>query len=170
MLVTVILALSCCQFTSAQEAFSGHRLAEAGVYQKAKTQFDGVLSEELVSYLKVNDNETLTLPVMSTGVVGERLDFTISMWLKVEEPSEISTGLQYIFAFNDSVACFYTISSSIMCDSVNRARLEVSPGSVQPGKWFNMFLSVSAEGPAYLLLRDNTRVIAIDEVADFPFV
>lgn len=44
--------------------------------------FDGVLQEELVGYLKMTQNDTLLLPVLSTGKVDTPLNFTIALWFK----------------------------------------------------------------------------------------
>jgi hypothetical protein len=46
--------------------------------------YDGVLQSELVGFLKFGSNDTLLLPVLSTGVVDKPLNFTISIWIKIE--------------------------------------------------------------------------------------
>jgi hypothetical protein len=42
---------------------------EMGVYEKAKTQFDGVTHENQVTYLILKPDQGVEVPVMSTGKV-----------------------------------------------------------------------------------------------------
>ena len=55
-----------------------------GRYEKAATNFDGVLEEEVVTYLHLESNEGVVLPVMSTGTFNEPVDFTVMMWIKID--------------------------------------------------------------------------------------
>lgn len=57
-------------------------LAALGKYSKAETMFDGVLEQELVGYLKMTNNDTLLLPVLSTGKTNKPLNMTVSLWFK----------------------------------------------------------------------------------------
>ena len=70
-------------------------------FVKAKTQFDGITSEEWVSYIKLNSSQSLVLEVLTTAQVGTNLNFTVSCLIK---PDPIMTqansgGLQYLFGF-----------------------------------------------------------------------
>ena len=75
-----------------------------------------------------------------------------------------------MYAFENSVSCFFTISQSLMCDTANRAKLEVISDQIVAGKWIHMVLSIQSSGSAYLLLHDNSKVIAVDEVTDFALI
>ena len=94
-----------------------------GRYQKAVTQFDGVLKEEVVTYLKLNKDQGVQLPVMSTGIYNKGLDFTIMLWFKVTKGSIDQNELMYLFNFEGSVSCYFTKSRTLMCDSSNRQKL-----------------------------------------------
>ena len=75
-------------------------LAELGSYTRAATNYDGVLSQELVGYLKFGSNDTLLLPVLSTGLIDTPLNFTISLWIKIDNFTGTSVDdYQTIFAF-----------------------------------------------------------------------
>lgn len=55
---------------------------ELGVYNKTRTQFDGVTSEEKVNYLRMNRETGVKIPVMTTGETGNSTDFTVMLWFK----------------------------------------------------------------------------------------
>ena len=79
-------------------------------FEKAKTQFDGITSENQVTYLKLQTNQGVELPVLSTGITDEYIDFTVMLWFKIDDDeSEISgSEIMYLFQFPDSVACYIT--------------------------------------------------------------
>ena len=79
-------------------------------FEKAKTQFDGITSENQVTYLKLKTNQGVSLPVLSTGITDEYIDFTIMLWFKIdeEESQESDAEIMYLFQFPDSVACYIT--------------------------------------------------------------
>jgi hypothetical protein len=59
-----------------------------------------VLPDELVGYLKMENNSTLLLPVLSTGIIDKPLNFSVSMWIKVQEfVGTTVDDYQVIFAF-----------------------------------------------------------------------
>jgi len=71
----------------------------------------------------------------------------------------------YLFSFENSVACFFTNTRSIMCDSTERAKLQISSPQLVPGKWLHLTFSSSAYGGAYIQLADNNRVLGYDQVS-----
>jgi hypothetical protein len=60
---------------------------EVGLYNKAVTQFDGILQEDVVTYLKLTPETSVVLPFTPIAVQDEEIpiDFTVQMWLKVAE-------------------------------------------------------------------------------------
>ena len=58
----------------------------------------------------------------------------------------------YLFSFEDSAACFFTDSLTLMCDSWDRRKLQVSANTIVPGVWYHLTLSSSAEGESFLLI------------------
>ena len=104
-------------------------------YDKSRTQFDGVTHELEVSYLNLNVDQGVEIPVMSTGVSGENIDFTVMMWFKIDkdfltgakapegEQGGVPPQIMYLFQFEDSVACFFTDTLTLMCDSWDRRKL-----------------------------------------------
>ena len=96
---------------------------EMGVYEKAKTQFDGVTHENQVTYLVLNTTQGVEIPVLSTGKVNKNLEFTVMLWFKIDKSfGEQESEIMYLFSFEDSVACFLT-KNSLMCDSWDRRKL-----------------------------------------------
>ena len=53
-------------------------------YPKPKTQFDGVTSEMQVTYLQLNRQHGVEIPVLSTGTRNENTDFTVMLWFKID--------------------------------------------------------------------------------------
>ena len=53
-------------------------------YPKSKTQFDGVTSEMQVTYLQLNRQHGVEIPVLSTGTRNENTDFTVMLWFKID--------------------------------------------------------------------------------------
>jgi len=49
-----------------------------------------------------------------------------------------------------------------MCDTQNRAKLEVFYDSLAANKWFHLVLSSKANGKAYLMIHDSLKVLDID--------
>ena len=94
-------------------------------YSKVRTQFDGVETNELVSYLKMDHFETLYLPVLSTGKVDTPLNFTVSMWLKITDLTVDPTEIHYLFSLEDSARCYISLRRSLICDTSNRDQLEI---------------------------------------------
>lgn len=99
-------------------------------YAKSKTQFDGVTNEMQVTYLTLNPDQGVELPILSTGVKDENIDFTVMMWFKIDEafytksaPGGEAPQIMYLFSFEDSVACFLTDTLTLMCDSWDRRKL-----------------------------------------------
>lgn len=106
-------------------------------FDKAKTQFDGVTSEMQVTYLKLNNDQGVEIPILSTGKKNTNLDFTVMFYFKIDKDifsrtvSEGGDGarsngppqIMYLFSFEDSVACFLTDTLTLMCDSWDRKKL-----------------------------------------------
>jgi len=62
--------------------------------------YDGVLQQELVGFLKMTNNDTLLLPVLSTGTVDTPLNFSVSVWFKsFGYEGTTADDYQVIFAF-----------------------------------------------------------------------
>lgn len=168
-LSAICLLSLCLRSTLAQEESAVQPLAEMGSYLKSRTQFDGVDSLQSISYLRLAEDQSLELPIMSTGLVNEPLDFTIMLWLKLAETQ--SDSLQFLFALEGSVTCFATQRGTIMCDTYNRQKLEVASDQIGAGKWIHLVLSTKAEtNEAYLMIHDNTKVLSADHVTGFPLI
>ena len=144
---------------------------EMGIYEKSKTQFDGVTHENRVTYLKLQPDQGVEIPVLSTGKVNQNLDFSIMLWFKVDESyADSEAEIMYLFSFEDSVACFVTKNLSLMCDSYDRKKLQIISDELIPGKWFHLTLSCkTGEGQSFLLLQDHAHQIEIAETTSFGF-
>ena len=101
-------------------------------YDKSRTQFDGVTHELQVTYLKLNVENGVEIPIMSTGVTDVNIDFTVMMWFKIDKNFFTKSGpngqrpqIMYLFSFEDSVACFFTDTLTLMCDSWDRRKLQI---------------------------------------------
>lgn len=103
---------------------------------------------------------------MSTGKINENLDLTTMIWFKIGE-SAPDAELMYLFSFENSVACFFTNTRSIMCDSTERSKLQISSEYLVAGKWLHLTFSSKTNGFAYIQLADNNRVLGYDETDDF---
>ncbi len=76
---------------------------------------------------------------MSTGKKNTNIDFTVMLYFKIdkdilnrsvsEENQQGGVGqegapqIMYLFSFEDSVACFFTDTLTLMCDSWDRKKL-----------------------------------------------
>lgn len=136
-----------------------------GIYEKARTQFDGVTFEESVTYLQLQSTQGVSIPVMTTGTHNEAIDFTVMLWFKLAEDER--TDIMYLFSFENSIACYFTLSNSVMCDSPNRQKLQVLADEVVPGHWIHLTFSARSDGFAYLQLSDQTDVVGYDETSKF---
>ena len=60
------------------------------MYNKTKTQFDGVTHDQKVNYLKMTRDTGVQIPVMTTGLggTGTSTDFTIMLWFKFNLPED----------------------------------------------------------------------------------
>ena len=72
----------------------------------------------------------MEIPVLSTGVINENIDFTVMMWFKIDKdfytksvPGGVPPQIMYLFSFEESAACFFTDTLTLMCDSSNRRKL-----------------------------------------------
>ena len=88
-----------------------------------------------VTYLKLNNDQGVEIPILSTGKKNTNLDFMF--YFKIDKDifsrsvSEGGDGAQsngppqimYLFSFEDSVACFLTDTLTLMCDSWDRKKL-----------------------------------------------
>ena len=145
-------------------------------FDKAKTQFDGVTSEMQVTYLKLNNDQGIEIPILSTGKKNENIDFTVMFYFKIDKEifsrSSVSEGddgqsngppqIMYLFSFEDSVACFLTDTLTLMCDSWDRKKLQIPAGHITPGIWHHLTLSSSADGDSYLLVQNSQQVVGED--------
>ena len=75
-------------------------------------------------------DEGVELPIMSAGVKDENIDFSVMMWFKIDKdfytrsvPGGKPPQIMYLFSFEDSVACFFTDTLTLMCDSWDRRKL-----------------------------------------------
>lgn len=145
-------------------------LAPMGIYTRAETMFDGVLEQELVGFLKMNNNDTLLLPVLSTGKVDTPLNFSISLWFKAYDyVGTTADDYQIIFAFQNSVRCYITSKERVMCDSASRAVLEVVSPVITSGQWINLLLACREDGSSTLVLHTDERFVGEDHITNFPF-
>jgi len=112
------------------------------------------------------------IPVLSTGVTDRNTDVTIMMWFKVDKELMMASErpqIMYLFSFEDSVACFFTETLSLMCDSWDRRKLQIPANLISPGIWYHLTLSSSADGSSFLMLQDSHRVVRLDETTKFGF-
>ena len=61
-------------------------------YDKSRTQFDGVTHEVQVTYLKLDVENGVEIPIMSTGVTDVNIDFTVMMWFKIDKDFFTKSG------------------------------------------------------------------------------
>ena len=129
-----------------------------------------------VSYLNLMPDHGLELPVMSTGITESNIDFTIMLWFKINQdfftksaPGGAPPENMYLFSFEESVACFFTDTLTLMCDSADRSKLQIPAGKLTPGIWYHLTLSASNEGESFLLIENNHETVAIDRVEEFGF-
>ena len=47
-------------------------------------QFDGVTSEMSITYLQLDRQHGVEIPVLSTGTRNENTDFTVMLWFKID--------------------------------------------------------------------------------------
>ena len=113
---------------------------------------------------------------MTTGTTDENIDFTVMMWFKIDDsfftksvPGGQPPQIMYLFSFEDSVACFFTDTLTLMCDSWDRRKLKIPAGNIVPGIWYHLTLSSSAEDESFLLIQDSHKKVANDTTSDFGF-
>jgi len=75
----------------------------------------------------------------------------------------------YLFSFADSAACFFTDSLTLMCDSWDRRKLQVSANLILPGIWYHLTLSSSADADSFLLIQSHDKIVAVDSTTNFGF-
>ena len=115
---------------------------------------------------------------MSTGVTDVNIDFTVMMWFKIDKDFFSKSGpnghsrpqIMYLFSFEDSVACFFTDTLTLMCDSWDRRKLQIQADLILPGIWYHLTLSSSARAESYLRIMDSHHnEVAEDKVTNFGF-
>ena len=142
--------------TDEEEAVDDYGLS---TYDKSRTQFDGVTNEMQVTYLKLGLDQGVEIPILSTGVTAENMDFTVMMWFKIDQdfytksvPGGVAPQIMYLFSLEDSVACFFTDTLTLMCDSWDRRKLQIPAKTVTPGIWYHLTLSSSRDRESFLLI------------------
>ena len=76
----------------------------------------------------------------------------------------------YLFSFEDSVACFFTDTLTLMCDSWDRRKLQIQANLITPGIWYHLTLSSSSQGESFLVVEDSDhKVVGEDSVQNFGF-
>lgn len=109
-----------------------------------------------VTYLQLSVDQGVEIPIMSTGVSGENIDFSVMMWFKIDQdfytPRGVPPQIMYLFSFEDSVACFFTDALTLMCDSWDRRKLQIKSEELAPGIWYHLTLSSQADGESFLLI------------------
>ena len=160
--LTLLVSALCLTTTQAVE-----KPPALGHYDKRRTQFDGVTLDDTVSYLHLEPDSQVILPLASAGNVGSPTDFTFKFWFKTQDlvPSQ---SLQF-FAFDQSVICYITDALSIMCDTPDRQRLMVDVNNYTEGKWYYLNLAVTQDGKGQLGIYDNQGLVASDETTGFYF-
>lgn len=143
---------------------------------KSRTQFDGVTNEMQMTYLSLDPTQGVELPILSTGVSQQNIDFSIMFWFKIDQnfftksaPGGAPPQIMYLFSFEDSISCFFTDTLTLMCDSWDRRKLQISGKNFTPGLWYHMTISSSAKGESFLLIQDHHQTVAIDRVEKFGF-
>ena len=88
------------------------------------------------------------------------------MWFKVDHafgtrsvPGGENPQIMYLFSFEDSVACFFTDTLTLMCDSWDRRKLQIKANLITPGIWYHLTLSSSSDGESFLLVQDSSHKI-----------
>jgi len=83
-----------------------------------------------VTYLTLDPTQGVELPILSTGVDDQNIDFTVMLRFKIDQdfytksvPGGVPPQIMYLFSFEDSVACFLTDTLTLMCDSWDRRKL-----------------------------------------------
>jgi len=141
-------------------------------YDKSKTQFDGVTSEMQVTYLELRPEQGVEIPILSTGTYNTNTDFTVMLWFKIDTSFGTLIGgqpIMYLFSFDDGVACFFTDTLTLMCDSWDRRKLQIPANLITPGVWYHLTLSSSALNESFLLIQDSRKIVAVDNTKDFGF-
>ena len=145
-------------------------------YVKSKTQFDGVTNEMQVSYLKLMPDQGLELPLMSTGITEENIDFTIMLWFKINQDFNTKSAPwgdtpqnMQLFSFEESVACFFTNTLTLMCDAADRNKLQIEAGVITPGIWYHLTLVSAKDDQSFLMIQNNHETVAVDTSEQFGF-
>lgn len=162
---------------------------DLGNIEKARTQFDGVSHTPSVTYLQMKRNYGVQIPIMTTGITGKDIDFTVMFWFKVNEDfgreNSPSSEISYLFSFEDSASCFVTKTLSVMCDSYDRTKIQVSSRKLVPGRWYHLTLVTYDEKPtpdapqddkstiqspsSFLLIQDNNEIVGVAYSKYFKF-
>ena len=83
------------------------------------------------------------------------------LWFKINQDffsrSRVEEGgpppqIMYLFSFEDSVACFFTDTLTLMCDSWDRNKLQIASSTMTPGIWYHLTLASSKTGTSYLMI------------------
>jgi hypothetical protein len=122
-----------------------------GLYNKAVTMYDGILQDEMVTYLNLDPSTSVTLPFTPIYVQDEEvaIDFAIQMWLKVSEGAFENLERMYLFSFEESgFSCYFTKSRTFMCDSsefFTFKKIEADVSALKAEEWVYLTLSGKAE-------------------------
>lgn len=88
------------------------------------------------------------------------------MWFKVDQafgtksvPGGENPQIMYLFSFEDSVACFFTDTLTLICDSWDRRKLQIKANLITPGIWYHLTLSSSSNDESFLLVQDSGHKI-----------
>jgi hypothetical protein len=140
------------------------------LYAKESTEYDGVLQDEVVYYLKLDAKKGVVLPVGSTGATGRNIDWTFQMWLKLEIGALERAERMYLFSIQDGMSCFFTKTRMFMCDS-NFAfkRIQVDTNEIEQGKWIYLTVSGTATGQAYVQFSTHKEQLVFKLVDAFFF-
>ena len=139
-----------------------------GHYDKFTTQFDGVIFDETVTYLRMEPTSKAVLPLDATKIVGAPTDFTFKFWFKTQESTDGGDDVQQFFSFEgDSVQCFISKGLTITCDTTERRKLILSYADYIVGKWYFFELTVTKTGLASIKIYKDADVAASDSTTDF---
>lgn len=85
-------------------------------------------------------------------------------------PGGTPPQIMYLFSFEDSVACFFTDTLTLICDSWDRRKLQIPAGKIVPGIWYHLTLSCAVDKATYILIQDSEQeAVAEDSVLNFGF-
>jgi hypothetical protein len=117
-------------------------------FPKNVTQFDGVIGDEAVRFLKLKRNQGVRLSVASMTPIGKPVDFTVMIWFKLQRSlSDLSlkknSDVMHLFSFPNSLKCYVTIGGIIGCDSENLPHLRLLnlQDLLKADHWFHLTVS-----------------------------